>query len=242
MRKLKIATTLVLALTLSCCHEGVCYHHFQNIPKEGWSHRDTLSFPLGLDSLAPYRKIWIEARIECDYPYSTLPLIVEQRAAGGHIEDSVTLLLSDDSTRLTGKGLRLLQYRQGPFAIESATTEIRLRHAAGTVKLLGIKEVGIETEIAAAKGESRVFKPLPARVYPKKYKKKKSETPEAAASITEERQGNTNHRSEPQNHTDVDKHVEKEYTEDTIAVDTSITFDLPLRQSDETENQSQKEQ
>ncbi len=242
MLRLKIATTLILALTLSSCREGVCYHHFQEIPQEGWSHRDTLSFPLGQDSLAPYRKMWIEARVECDYPYSTLPLIVEQRASEGHLEDSVTLLLSDDGTRLTGKGLRLLQYRQGPFTIETATTEIRIRHTAGTVKLLGIKGVGIETKVATAEGESRVFKPLPTRVYPKKYKKKKSEAPETAATITEERQGNAYHRSESQNHTYVDKHVEKEYTEDTVAVNTSKTVDLPLSQSDETENQGQKEQ
>ena len=207
MLRLKIATTLVLALTLSSCREGVRYHHFHDIPREGWSHRDTLSFPLGQDSLAPHRKIWIEARVECDYPYSTLPLVVEQRASEGHLEDSVTLLLSDDGTRLTGKGLRLLQYRQGPFTIEPATTEIRLRHTAGAVKLLGIKEVGIETEIATEEGESRVFKPLPARVYPKKYKKEESEAPETATSITEERQGDTYHRSESQNHSHVDKHV-----------------------------------
>lgn len=236
MLRLKIATTLVLALTLSSCREGVHYHHFTDVPQEGWSHRDTLSFPLGQDSLTPYRQIWIEARVECDYPYSTLPLIVEQRAKEGHLEDSITLSLSDDGVRLTGKGLRLLQYRQGPFTIESATTEIRLRHNAGFVRLLGIKEVGIEAETAQKKEASRVFKALPARVYPKKNKKKKCEAPEAAAAITEEWQGDTYYRSEPQNHPDVDEYVEKEYTEDTIAVDTSETISLPLSQSDETED------
>lgn len=241
MLRLKIATTLILALTLSSCREGVRYHSFLSVPEEGWSHRDTLSYPVGLDTLAPYRQIWVEARVECDYPYSTLPLVVEQRAKEGHIEDSITLSLSEDSVRLTGNGLRLLQYRQGPFTIETATEEIRLRHNAGAVKLLGIKEIGIEVEIAEENEDSRVFEALPARVDPKKYKKKKSEAPEAATSITEERQGDTYHRSEPQYHPHIDEHVEKEYTKDTIAIDTAKSTDLPLRQSDETENESQEQ-
>ncbi len=50
MLRLKIATTLILALTLSSCREGVGFDHFEEIPQVGLSDLDALSFPLVHDS------------------------------------------------------------------------------------------------------------------------------------------------------------------------------------------------
>lgn len=146
MARLRIIPTLILILTLgfSSCREGVRYHLFRSLPQEGWSHRDTLFFVPDSDSIRGNNQFWIEMRLDCDFPYATLPLTVEQRGKQSVQRDRLIISLSNDGRRLDGRGLRLLQYRNGPFDLLPGTKEVRIWHNAGYVKLIGIRDLGLE--------------------------------------------------------------------------------------------------
>ena len=146
MARVRTIPTLILILTLglSSCREGVRYHRFCNLPQEGWSHRDTLSFVPDSNSICGNNRFWIEVRLDCDFPYAALPLIVEQRSSKNSQRGRLVMSLSNDGRRLDGKGLRLLQYRNGPFNLQPGTKEVRIWHDAGYVKLIGIRDLGVE--------------------------------------------------------------------------------------------------
>lgn len=146
MARVRTIPTLILILTLglSSCREGVRYHRFCNLPQEGWSHRDTLSFVPDSDSICGDCLFWIEVRLDCDFPYAALPLIVEQRGSKNSQRDRLVISLSNDGRRLNGNGLRLLQYRNGPFDLQPGTKEVRIWHNAGYVRLIGIRDLGLE--------------------------------------------------------------------------------------------------
>jgi hypothetical protein len=86
----------------------------------------------------------VEVRLDCDFPYAALPLTVEQRNEGNIQRDDIVIPLSSDGRRLNGEGLRLLQYREGPFILQSGTKELRIWHNAGYVKLIGVRDLGLE--------------------------------------------------------------------------------------------------
>lgn len=146
MARVRIIPTLILSLTLalSSCREGLRYHRFCNLPQEGWSCRDTLSFVPDSDSIRGGNRFWVEVRLDCDFPYAALPLTVEQRNEGNIRRDNIVIPLSSDGRRLNGEGLRLLQYREGPFILQSGTKELRIWHNAGYVKLIGVRDLGLE--------------------------------------------------------------------------------------------------
>lgn len=146
MARVRTIPTLILILTLalSSCREGLRYHRFSSLPQEGWSHRDTLSFVPDSDSVRGSNRFWIELRIDCDFPYASLPLTVEQRGECSLQRDRLVIPLSGDGRQLNGNGLRLLQYRNGPFDLQPGTKEVRIWHNAGYVKLIGIRDLGLE--------------------------------------------------------------------------------------------------
>ena len=146
MARVRTIPTLILTLTLalSSCREGVRYHRFSSLPQEGWSCRDTLCFVPDSDSIRGDNRFWIEVRLDCDFPYASLPLTVEQRGRRSLQRDSLIIPLTNDGSRLNGRGLRLLQYRNGPFDLQPGTKEVRIWHNAGYVKLIGIRDLGLE--------------------------------------------------------------------------------------------------
>lgn len=146
MVRVKTIPTLILVLTLALnsCREGVRYHRFCSLPQQGWSHRDTLSFVPDSDIIRGDNQFWIEVRLDCDFPYAALPLVVEQRGGQHSQRERLSVPLSNNGRQLNGKGLRLLQYRNGPFNLQSGTKEVRIWHDAGDVKLLGIRDLGVE--------------------------------------------------------------------------------------------------
>lgn len=146
MARVRTIPTLILILTLALnsCREGVHYHRFCSLPQGEWSHRDTLSFVPDSNSIGDNKRFWIEVRLDCDFPYATLPLTVEQRGERIGQRDSLTIPLSGDGRRLNGNGLRLLQYRHGPFKLQPGTKEVRIWHNAGYVRLIGIRDLGLE--------------------------------------------------------------------------------------------------
>lgn len=139
---------LVLTLALSSCREGVRYHRFCSLPQQGWSLHDTLSFVPDSDSIRGNCQFWIEVRLDCDFPYAALPLTVEQRGEQGSQRKRLTIPLSSDGRRLDGNGLRLLQYRNGPFCLMPGAKEVRIWHNAGHVKLIGIRDLGLEIRLS----------------------------------------------------------------------------------------------
>lgn len=146
MARVRTIPTLILILTLtfSSCRERPRYHRFCNLPQEGWSCRDTLSFHPDSDSVLSLNRYWVEVRLDCDFPYAALPLTVEQRNGKSIRRDSIVIPLSSNGRSLNGEGLRLLQYREGPFDLQTGTKELRIWHNAGYVRLIGIRDLGVE--------------------------------------------------------------------------------------------------
>lgn len=61
-----------------------------------------------------------------------------------------------------------------------------------------------------------------------KYKQQYRKTPQRRASITKEWQGYTNDRTQPNNHTYVDKQMEEEYSQYAIGIDPAKRTRLSL--------------
>ena len=65
-------------------------------------------------------------------------------------------------------------------------------------------------------------------IYAEEYKEEEGKSPETGASITEERQWDSDDRSQSEHHSHIDKDVEKEYAQDAIAIDSPEFIRLPL--------------
>lgn len=137
-----------LLLLSSCKDNTTLIHEYQAIPPEGWSCLDTLFFHLPKNSTPDSCSIGIGARIERDYPYSILPIIVEQIDSLHSLiaSDTVTLQVSDGKNP-TGEGIHRKVTEGAMIPLKKETTIITLRHNYWKHRILGVTDVGINVRV-----------------------------------------------------------------------------------------------
>lgn len=150
MRKpLSIVTLIITTALLAACGGGAVYDHYEHTPLSGWEKNDTLTFDIPpLRYTALYREE-IGMRINGDFPFTSIQLIVEQKFLPSRKvrRDTMNCRLIDNDGTVRGKGVSCYQYL---FHIDDMEIEkgdsvrINIRHNMKREIMPGISDVGIK--------------------------------------------------------------------------------------------------
>lgn len=140
---------ITVALTLlASCNRKTIYSHYEHPPLAGWEKNDTLLFHVyPIRSEGNYQE-HVGLRINGDYPFTGLSLIVEQRTVPSGMMRSDTLhtrLIDHDGT-IQGKGVSLFQYEfhlANLYLSSGDTLIVSIRHNMKREMLHGISDIGV---------------------------------------------------------------------------------------------------
>ncbi len=147
MKKWMAIPMMVLALCTACL-QGKVYHHYEHTPLTGWDKTDSLPFNVPPIAKGGLYATDLGLRTTSDYPFTTVTLIVNQRAIPSNKQrtDTVTCKLMDSKGNIKGKGVSFYQYRinVSQMAIsDSDSLHITVNHYMKRDILPGIADVGI---------------------------------------------------------------------------------------------------
>lgn len=149
--KVKICAFLLVlsSLLFMACETETVYHHFEPTQIAGWERNDTLKFSVPAMAVdADYREKLI-LRVNNDYPFMGLTLIVEQTVFPGkrHLSDTLNCRIVDKSGNIRGRGIGFYEYDYSltQLALHAGDSlQISVRHNMKREILPGIADVGIE--------------------------------------------------------------------------------------------------
>jgi gliding motility-associated lipoprotein GldH len=138
---------IAVALVLTSCNRHTIYSHYEPVNIDGWERSDTLWFCVGGDADSIFNE-QMGLRINGNYPFKDLSLIVEQRLLNGPIvkADTLNLMLADEDGIFLGKGVSLFHYDMdlGTIVLPTADTlQIAVFHNMKREVLPGIASIGI---------------------------------------------------------------------------------------------------
>ena len=132
---------LVMAgCVLTACNRNTIYSHYESTSLEGWERSDTLFFEdIVVKATADYKEE-IGLRINDEFPFMSLFLVVEQ-----HIRPMNTYR-TDTVSYVKGRGLSYYQYNFHLTTLHlnaGDTLDIRVRHNMKREILPGIANIGM---------------------------------------------------------------------------------------------------
>lgn len=109
------------ALALIACSRNTVYHHYEEAPVDGWERTDTLYFHVSPAKAAAVLHEEVELRINSQYPFMGLCLVVEQTVHHPQLTahhspvattriDTLNCSLIDSDGLVKGKGINYVQY------------------------------------------------------------------------------------------------------------------------------------
>ena len=144
-----IYLALLSVCLLTACEQRTVYNHYENTPVAGWEKNDTLSF-----NISPVKKpgSYIEEiglRINNDYPFMSLNLIVEQTAYPSREFrcDTLRCSLIDKQGNAKGRGISHYQYQFHLTTLKLNKDDrlyVAIRHDMKREILPGISDIGIK--------------------------------------------------------------------------------------------------
>ena len=144
---LKALYLITVALAFAACNRNAIYSHYQPIDVAGWQRADTISFVTAPIAHAGYYDETLGLRIDGDFPFTQLTLIVEQQArpSGLARTDTVVAILTDKKGIILGNGINLYVYNM-PMPkmklLKDDTLSVHVRHDMLRDPLPGITDVG----------------------------------------------------------------------------------------------------
>lgn len=144
---------IAVALALSSCNRQTIYSHYEPVDIDGWERSDTLWFYAGGLTKGCYNE-QVGLRINGNYPFKDLSLVVEQRLLSTQTIikcDTLNLAITDDDGFFQGEGLSLLQYETDLGTISlptSDTLQVAIIHNMKREVMPGIADVGITLQKA----------------------------------------------------------------------------------------------
>ena len=144
---------IAVALALSSCNRQTIYSHYEPVDIDGWERSDTLWFYAGGLTEGCYNE-QVGLRINGNYPFKDLSLVVEQRLLSTQTIikcDTLNLAITDDDGFFQGEGLSLLQYETSLGTISlptSDTLQVAIIHNMKREVMPGIADVGITLQKA----------------------------------------------------------------------------------------------
>lgn len=137
-----------VAFLFSACTPNVVYNKYQSAPLTGWDRNDTLFFEVPKLTHGGAYDMEMGLRINGDYPFMALTLIVEQTVLpkGNVVCDTVNCQFFDQQGRQLSGGISYFQYT---FPIRTVNLQandslhVTVRHGMKKEILPGISDVGI---------------------------------------------------------------------------------------------------
>ncbi|MDD7317183.1 MAG: gliding motility lipoprotein GldH [Prevotella sp.] len=146
--RLRCFSLILSSLLLVACETDTVYHHFEHTRIVGWERNDTLTFAVpAVPSDGNYREE-LTLRVNNDYPFMGLTLIVEQTVFPGkrHFCDTLNCRVTDKEGNNRGRGIAFYEYDYPlkQLALHAGDSlQVRVRHYMKREIVPGIADVGI---------------------------------------------------------------------------------------------------
>lgn len=146
---LGMVLTAVTCGMMTACIGNTVYHQYAHTPLEGWERNDTLKFQVPRAQVEGQYEEEIGLRINGEYPFLGLRLIVNQTVYPKHQTyiDTLDCELINKNGNATGKGVTMYQYQ---FHLTTLRLEkgdslsVSVRHDMKREILPGIADVGVK--------------------------------------------------------------------------------------------------
>lgn len=112
MRRNKFLLLLTVALAFASCNRNALFSHYQPVDLNGWERADTICFSTIPVTRTGHYSETLGLRINGDYPFMQLTLVVSQRSrpSGFHRTDTIYAALTDNDGTILGEGINHYLY------------------------------------------------------------------------------------------------------------------------------------
>lgn len=145
-----ILMTAALA-TMAACDRMPVYSHYEHTPAAGWEKNDTVTFRLSPVKEAGDYHEELGLRINEDYPFQGLCLVIQQTVlpSGYQHNDTLNCSLIDKNGRVKGAGIKHYQYNFHVNTIrlnEGDSLHVLVKHNMKREIMPGITDIGLRVE------------------------------------------------------------------------------------------------
>lgn len=139
----------LLSFVFIACETSTVYYHFESTPISGWERNDTLKFSVPALKVAGGYHEDISLRLNSDYPFMGLTLIVDQTVFPGrrHVSDTVNCRVVDQDGNVKGRGIGFYEYDYPLTHLKlnaGDSLQINVRHNMKREILPGVADIGIK--------------------------------------------------------------------------------------------------
>lgn len=140
---------VLLAATCFACQENVI-HRFCAVEAQDWQQKYKARFHITDIKQTHVYQLTAEARIDKQYDFQDLWLVVETRNTNGEsIADTICIETVKENGNLDGTGRNILEYQKDVRTLqlkETDTLDICIKHIMQAHPLVGVHDVGIKLE------------------------------------------------------------------------------------------------
>ena len=145
---LAMAAFFIVVSTTTSCNGNKVYDQYNHTPITGWEKNDTLTFSVPRMTEAAVYSSELMLRINEDFPFMSVTLIVEQKVIPGMDvkTDTLKCRLIDQKGNFSGQGISYHQYifDMSPIQLQQGDSiHVRIRHDMKREILPGVSDVGI---------------------------------------------------------------------------------------------------
>lgn len=146
-----IAVAICASALLLSCTDNRVFHAYKSVDANAWNKQDIVEFTVdSLQATANYQEA-IGIRINNDYPFTTLNIIVEQTVypSKQHFNDTIDCRLIDEDGQKIGRGQSLWLTTHHLRDIQLTSKDslvINLRHNMRREMLEGVTDIGVIIE------------------------------------------------------------------------------------------------
>lgn len=148
-RTLLLYIIACMGIVCVSCTQEVVYNQYEPTSIKGWERNDTISFKTKpMEEAGSYLEE-VGVRINGDYPFTGLSLVVEQTVvpSGETYTDTLSCKLADSNGNILGYGINHYQYLFPLTTIrleKGASLHVAIRHCMKREILPGISDIGLK--------------------------------------------------------------------------------------------------
>lgn len=145
------SSLLILALA-SSCQSRTAYYQYRHTPVQGWEKNDTLAFNIPCVPAAGDYGAEVGVRINNEFPFKALTLIIEQQVlpSGKTFTDTLRCPLISDKGKSLGQGVGSYQYTFPLRRLrlsEGDSLHVVIRHDMMREIMPGVSDIGYELSL-----------------------------------------------------------------------------------------------
>ncbi len=149
-----LAVAIFATAAFVSCFDHIGFYEYHAIDIDGWERNDFTDFNIPSAASSGYYTEIIGIRVNADYPFRTLDLIVEQNIisttqAGRNFfkRDTMRLAIYDEDGRIYGTGVNLHQMEIPYKTIrleKGDSIYMKIRHNMSRRRVKGISDIGLK--------------------------------------------------------------------------------------------------